>query len=539
VTTVRAPEGNEQAISRATVSKVEDAGSAAVSGASIHRLWAIVPVLLGAAMVASNRWFTVIDDECAIIDRAAQPIFGTLRLFLRGKGQHEHPPLYDIILHGWIRLTGGEMHLLRVPSILFYVAGSLILARAAEYLGGKQSQIWVLVLVALWPYGFHFGRVAAWYSFSFFLVSLLTLSYFKYVEERSCRGWIWFFAVSLALIYANYFGWASLVCLALDFVIRMRKSARDWVRPLVGTGALLLVSYVPILAAFLSEIHHGVKLSYLGFTTVLAWIFDLYTMFVSESVAPWFWFRGGLAGLALIVCLAIVLLQGPTPARRFLLYFAALLGVMCILGIGETKRLMLIGAWLILPVGVTLGTLNKQAARRALLAALALVASVGWYGIFARDLYAAPRWIEPWEKIGGQAAGIARAGGVVIGNNPSFFFYMTYLLPPESASRKSEFAGLLPDSVRRSNVYVPQQWIAANHPDATTTLLVKGLHYGVSDQPTEEVEEWLTQRCRLLSAQYLVQDTGANWKQRFASFTGQLAWRIEVRTYTCGGLGGN
>src|SRR5271169_161891 len=74
---------------------------------------------LAIAMVLSNPWFTVIDDEAFIIDRAAKPIYQTIQLFLSGVGEHQHPPLYDLLLHGWLRLTSGNMHLLRLPAITF------------------------------------------------------------------------------------------------------------------------------------------------------------------------------------------------------------------------------------------------------------------------------------------------------------------------------------------------------------------------------------------------------------------------------------
>ena len=132
---------------------------------------------------------------------------------------------------------------------------------------------------------------------------------------------------------------------------------------------------------------------------------------------------------------------------------------------------------------------------------------------------------------------MVRSGGVVIGNNPSFFFYLTYFLPRESS--EDGFGGLLPDSVRRTNVYAPEQWIEAHHPAGPTTLLVKGLHYGTPDNSTNETQLWLDHQCSLTSDQQMVRDPGANWKQRYAPETGQLAWRIEVRKYSCGRVEGN
>ncbi len=110
---------------------------------------------------------------------AGKPVYETAQLFLRGAGEHEHPPLYDIILHGWLHLTAGNEHLLRIPAILFYALGAWTIASVARRLGGLQSQLWVLILITIWPFGFHFGRLATWYSFCFLLVSLVTLSYFQ------------------------------------------------------------------------------------------------------------------------------------------------------------------------------------------------------------------------------------------------------------------------------------------------------------------------------------------------------------------------
>ena len=88
------------------------------------------------------------------------------------------------------------------------------------------------------------------------------------------------------------------------------------------------------------------------------------------------------------------------------------------------------------------------------------VAVVGWFGIFTRKLYAAPRWIEPWDNVAQHAAEVIREGGIVIGNNPSFFFYMTYALPDSDPLESHRFAGLLP-KIRRAGVYDPTQWLDA------------------------------------------------------------------------------
>jgi hypothetical protein len=459
----------------------------------------------------------------------------TLRLYLSGTGEHEHPPLYDLILHGWLRITGGDMHLLRVPAILFYLLGAYALAASAKRLVGHAGRAWVFILIALWPFGFHFGRLAAWYSFCFFLVSLLTWVYLIYVEKPTLTNWVWLIFCALLLVYANYFGWAVVGLLALDLVIRDREClVRQWRRLAIG-GAVLLVLYLPILAAFVGELHHGVQPAHSLFAMFLTGIYNLYCIFVSESVAPWFWVLGVPAGICIAIAVIVAFWRAPAPARRFLLYFAVLLAVLTVLGVVETKRLLLIAPWLLLPIAAALaGTRTPPRAHWLLLGALVAIAAIGWYGIFARNLYAAPHWVEPWPEVAQQATAVIRKGGVVVGNNASFFFYMTYTLPEQRPPGEIEyFSGLLPGPTRRSGVYDPQQWLAEGRPMPSTVLLVKGLHYGIPNAPTEDTERLLGERCELRSARKMTPDPGAGWKQRFAPTTGQVAWRVEVDTYAC------
>ena len=121
----------------------------------------------------------------------------------------------------------------------------------------------------------------------------------------------------------------------------------------------------------------------------------------------------------------------------------------------------------------------------------------------------------------------------MVGNNPSFFFYLTYLLPVEPlAPSGTSFAGLLPDSVRAKGVYTPPQWTAAGHPTGHITLLVKGLHYGSSADLTVESQAWLDANCSLQADEHLVRDLGSQVKQQYA-WIPQPEWRIESRTYSC------
>jgi hypothetical protein len=485
---------------------------------------------LGVILIVTNPWFTQVDDECAIIDVAAKPALQTINAFLGGSGLLEHPPLYDLFLHVWLALTAGNPQLLRLPSIVFYLLGVWFLAQAARHLAGDHARNYTLILALLWPYGFHYGRLTAWYAFSFLLISLLTLNYFKYLEHPSFRTWIPVPLCALALIYTNYFGWALLGCLGLDLLFRFSRDKGKWLL-LLYTAIFLSLASLPSMPSLIKELHTGPQRIHSKISAIAIGIYNLYCLFVSESVAPWFWALGIAAGLAIVCTLLLAFIYSPPAARRFLLYFAALLTVMTFLQIGNVKRMMTLGPWLLLPIGTSLASVSLPFARRWLVASLAVVAAIGWYGIFSRKFYSAPHWVEPWEQIAREAADAANHGGVVIGNNPSFFFYLTYLLPATNPVTQDHFSGLLPDSVHAPDIYNPQQWIDAGSPSGTTTVLVDGLSFQVPGPPIGHLRPSLNARCKTINERRLVRDSGAKWKELYGPATGQRAWRIEVITY--------
>jgi hypothetical protein len=336
---------------------------------------------------------------------------------------------------------------------------------------------------------------------------------------------------ALALVYTNYFGWALMGLLGLDLLLRFEREKRTWLL-LLATGIFLLVASIPIMRAFITELHTGAVTGRAS-SPVATGVYNLYCLFVSESVAPWFWVAGITAGLAIASVLLLVFVYAKPEARRFFLYFAALLAVMTFLQIVTTRRMLMISPWLILSIGVTLGTMALPSARRLLAGSLILVGAIGWYGIFSRKLYAAPHWIEPWDQVAREAAQTAGNGGIVIGSNPSFFFYLTYFTPSTNPTKNGHFAGFLPVSVRTPNVYSPQQWIDAGSPTSSTVAVFDGLSFGVPGPSMDEVRAALGTRCKIAGEEDLVRDTGAKWKQEYQPTTGQRVWRIRVVTYGC------
>jgi hypothetical protein len=488
--------------------------------------------VLGFFLLYSNHLFTIVDAEALNLSREAQPIHVLWAATL--SGAQAHPPVYDFLLHFWLLLTRGAFDWLRVPSIVFYLVGLWMLSRAAQRTGGENCATVSALLGALWPYGFHFGRLATPYALAFLFVCGMTWAYLSYCDLPSTAAWIVVCLFALALVYTNYFGWALVVLLGTDDWLRHRTQAADAGRRLLISAIALCGAYAPLWRVLLNElaqIAHGG--SPLGSLMVNAG-FNVYALLVGDSVAPWFWRFGIPGGLAVASCLALAFLSTKGPARRFLVFSVVLIALMATLGILSTERLLLVAPWVLLPLAAALVKPNQPRRIRALAGLLLVVAGIGWYGTYSRQYYASQRFLQPWPAIAAEAAGDLGHGAGVIGNNPSFFFYLTYALKvPPAAGVPWRFMGMLPREVQSKNIWAPEEWIAAGRPIRPQMLWIRGMPGPDEGTPMGAAADWLDHACGDRSIHFLRRDPSYSLKQRYLPEPGDLVWQVETHEYDC------
>jgi hypothetical protein len=486
---------------------------------------AAMALIVVLALYFTNPFFNVLEDETSIVSAANAPVAHTLRVFLTGKGQHEHPPLSDLLLHFWLPVAGLNTALLRLPSILFYAIALVVLATIARRLAGPAAFYATTAVGALWPFGFHFGRVTGWYSFCFLLIALLTLAYLHFLDAPSFKRWSVVVALSYALVTSNYFGWVVLFLLAIDMIVSLRGRAAP--RYLLPGAVILIAAYAPLWAAFLHEIsrHAGSGRGILG--RVLMGGFNLYSLFVSESVAPWYWAVSFLAGVAIALTLVLTCRLTRNHARRLYLGFGLLFALMAAAGIIGTKRLLFISGWLIIALGCAIANQTQRRARLLLASLLAFLFAVGWVGIFSRKYYSAPHFIDPWPQVADAAAnGIAR-GDRVITNSLPFLFYLNISLNNvglSSSTRPGWATG--PHILSLHSTAMPEGW------PRDETLFVRGEN-PFDKQSTDSAEAWLQSHCRLDSTRRFLRDSGYEWKKRFFPHALETPYRITVQQFNC------
>lgn len=488
-------------------------------------------VALFVLFVSSDPRFTFLDEEASILGRAAQHLGAILAVFRSGAGPYPHPPLYDLLLHFWLLPTHGFPQLLRVPSMLFFVAGVWLLSRAALRMGGEQSGTSMIWLVALGPFGFHYARLLSDYSLSFLLIAALTWAFLRHAAAPSPKAWAIVCALAVLLVWTDYLAWIVLVFLALEELLRNRDKLGAAAKRLAIAAGVLLVTSIPLWHPFAAAVRNTAA-SHLVLRAALINIgYDLYVLGVSESVAPWYWKFGVPAMIAVAAALVLVSIRVRTQAGRFLIYGALLLILVAIGGTLSAETLLLAAPWIFLPVAVVIGTTHTSIWRRVMAFSLAVMAAVGWYGVVARVYYATPRFVEPWGELAVAAGSAARDGGAVVANSPSFFLYLTYALhAPEATPWR--FVGSLPTVVHYPQVWGPDEWQAAGHPLRPTVLFVAGMPQSNS---MDQAGTFLDHACGDRTERRLARDPAFAFKQRFLHQESATPWLIEFRQYDCGG----
>lgn len=503
-------------------------------------------LMLASALFYTNRWFTLTEEEASTLSAAAKSvtaIFGAAR----SAAGNAHPPLCELLLHAWLWITRGAFDALRAPAIICFVIGIWFLSRVARQLGGEESGSALVWLGTLWPFGFHAGRLAAPSTFAFLLIAAATWQYFRCIQSRRRSDWIIFCVLFLALLYTNDFGWALLVLLGVDYWWRIPEGQGDQSkvdapemlaglrsRGILATAGVLAIGFAPRWSIFIRELHArfvwpgSLRLFFLNGA------YNFYVLFASPSVAPWFWRFSIPAAICVLVLFVFAFAGIRGEFRRFLIFSVLLFALMALAGVLQAKWLLMLGPWFLLPIAIALGTIENWHWRVPMALALAMVATIGWYGALNRRYYAEARFFEPWNTVSDDASQALRSGAAVIGNDETFFFYLTYALKPPQPNAFWRFTGALPMQVQYPSVWYPQQWVEAGRPKPATVLWIRG-----SSPPNElnmmnDAGEWLSKECGDRITRYLARDPAYAWKQRFVPNFSGSAWRIEIRQYFCG-----
>jgi hypothetical protein len=477
----------------------------------------VLLVAYGAFLYLAQWHFVVFfDDETLIVGKAArQPPLETIRLFIGGAGQHEHPPLYDVLLHLWMRATDDSQALLRVPSIAAWCLAVGLIAATAQRLWGRGRL--ALVLAMAWPLGLFVGTPAHWSALAMLGIAASTWAYFRWRERGETSDAVLFALASIVLFWTNYLGLAFIGMLGIHF-LATRPDARTW-RQGVVAGVVLLVGIAPLVSPFVYELQHGPETDRTLLAIVADVVFHAWALLVSESVAPWTVAAAPVALGALY--LGVRLAAGWRQAWPWI-GLAAVFLASGLLGILSGKRIGLFGPWLVLCLAHLVHT---DARPGRVLAAIAVVFGMGWVGVVHGGWGSTFRYVEPWDEAIAQAMAWSGPGDWVVAEHPAFYFQARYDLGWDEWF----------DSVPETTLQASDRRFASFHGWREAVAAPRRLVYVRTVVDWRRIPEktafeaHLGRHFRLVEQRVWLEDPAVELKRRFVPDPPQF--RLEVRAY--------
>ncbi len=220
-----------------------------------HPSW-LVPgvVLLGALLVrlaVSDRSLWL--DETISLIQIDRPLVDVITRQINGV----HPPLFHVLLHGWVEAFGSSPLAMRSLSILWSLVAVAAVGAWSRQAFPHISAVPAATFAALAPFAVWYGTEIRMYSQLFALTAVAGWLAWSIMAgaDHARRRLVGLGAVLVAIAYTHYFGTlfvASLGLVALAVSIRRRELRRPALQ-VFGLSVLTAVALAPWLALVISQ----------------------------------------------------------------------------------------------------------------------------------------------------------------------------------------------------------------------------------------------------------------------------------------------
>lgn len=210
------------------------------------------------------------------------------------------PPLYYVLLHFWIKLTGTSVFSIRLLSVFFGTASVFIIYLSGAHIFNRRVGIYSALLAAVSPLHIYFSQEARTYSL-FFALTLLSMYFYSKLNKAASKWIIAGYLISTALlIYSHLYALLIVLVQNLHHLIvnrfRLSKEVKAWAL----LQLIVLIFYIPRLIqlpGIISDNYH----SWIARPSFLQLTYIMYNLF-SGAVFSFY-------GLALMLICSLLVLR--------------------------------------------------------------------------------------------------------------------------------------------------------------------------------------------------------------------------------------
>lgn len=171
------------------------------------------------------------------------------------------PPLYFLLLHGWMKILGTTIWAFRGFSVLFGVLTVFFIIKTAETLYSLNIALLAGLLAALNPFQIWYSQEGRMYTLASCLAAAALWSVAIIIRGRCKRaGWIGLIVSGVLLLYTQYYGALLLASLVLFLLIRIVVESQRRSTLIKGTATTIgiwIVAFAPWLPVLATDYRHA------------------------------------------------------------------------------------------------------------------------------------------------------------------------------------------------------------------------------------------------------------------------------------------
>jgi len=159
-----------------------------------------------------------------------------------------HPPLYGLLLHGWVLVFGDSEAALRSLSVFFGILTLLAAYFLARRLFGERTARYTALIISLSTFHVFYSQEARSYTLMAFLATLSFYFFVRLLDEKNRLFSAGYFFSTILLLYTHNFGLLTLAgqnLLYFGWKFLRHKSFGTGIGVWAGLQALLFLLWAP------------------------------------------------------------------------------------------------------------------------------------------------------------------------------------------------------------------------------------------------------------------------------------------------------
>ena len=157
-----------------------------------------------------------------------------------------HPPLYYLLMHGWLTLGAGELWI-RLISWMVGVATIGFTFLVGKELFDHRVGLWASALVAVSPLLIWYSMDSTYYSWLIFLVLLSLFLLVRSAKRGGLWNWLGYTLATSLLLLTHFFSVVIIAAEIVVFFLLWERSKDRFVSWVVSQGFLVIILTVPTL----------------------------------------------------------------------------------------------------------------------------------------------------------------------------------------------------------------------------------------------------------------------------------------------------